>query len=218
MPHDSRNYFAEIDPQSKSAVRENASQRSVDTHQWIKSKPATADTDADVRQMWYSQKPTMYKSLTGADATPQASHAFGARVGAGIGKMVGALTTPKLQAQSAACNSKDYICWQCGYTTKMKNVKRDMVAHLGREENKQCLNLYSQSPDKREEVWVQLVHDPAIPAHCLCRQCGYTTRQSDAKRNMIRHLRHAQNKECLQLYSDSSDPQEMAWVRAVQER
>jgi len=34
------------------AVRGNASQRSVDSHQWFKSKPPTADTD--VRRSWYS--------------------------------------------------------------------------------------------------------------------------------------------------------------------
>ena len=77
--------------------------------------------------------------------------------------------------------------------------------------------MYSQSQDKREEIWVQLVHDPAIPEEYKCRKCGYTTKPSHAKQNMIRHLRNAQNKDCLELYSDSSDPREMAWVHAVQE-
>jgi len=44
-----------------------------------------------------------------------------------------------------------------------------------------------------------------------------TSDSSNGKRNMIRHLRNAQNKDCLELYSGSSDPREMAWVRAVQE-
>ena len=199
-------------------VREGVSQRSTDMHQWHKSKPADASSNINAKLMWYKQKPSVYNARTGPDAKQQSGRAFGERMGAAIGKMVGASATPKARARSAASNAQEYMCQHCGYKTTMGHVKIAMVAHLGREENKQCLNLYSQSPDKREEVWVQLVYDPAIPAHCLCRQCGYTTRQSDAKRNMIRHLRHAQNKECLQLYSDSSDPQEMAWVRAVQER
>jgi len=168
--------------------------------------------------MWYNQKPTVYKSLTGADAKPAASHAFGARVGANIGKMVGVSATPKARAQSAASNSQDYVCRQCGYTTKMKMVKRDMVTHLGREANKQCLDLYSESKDKRDEVWVQMVRDAVGPAVYLCRQCVYTTRKTDANRNMVRHLRRAENKKCLELYSDSIDTRDMDWVRSVQER
>jgi len=92
-----------------------------------------------------------------------------------------------------------------------------MVTHLSREANKKCLDLYSESRDKREEVWVQLVHAPAIPVEYLCRQCGYTTRMNDAKRNMVTHLRRAENKKCLDLYSDSSDTREMDWVHLVQE-
>ena len=100
----------------------------------------------------------------------------------------------------------------------MHSVKRDMVNHLSREANKKCLDLYSQSRDKREEVWVRLVHAPAIPVGYLCWQCGYTSRMADAKRNMVTHLRRAENKKRLDLYSDYSDAREMAWVRAVQER
>ena len=77
--------------------------------------------------------------------------------------------------------------------------------------------MYSQSQDKREQILVQLVHDPAIPVEYLCRKCGYTSQPNHVKRNMVRHLRNAKNKDCLELYSGSSDPREMAWVRAVQE-
>jgi len=197
-------------------VRESASQRSTDIHQWFKSKPANADSDAVAKLMRYKQKPSVRKSLTGPDAKTQPSRAFGARVGAAIGKMVGASATPKARARSAASNAQEYMCQHCGYKTTMGHVKIAMVAHLGREENKKCLDLYSQSQDKREKLWVKLVHEPVIGAEC--RHCGYTTTQRGAKRNMIRHLRREENKECLEQYSDSTDPQEMAWVRAVQDR
>ena len=99
----------------------------------------------------------------------------------------------------------------------MHSVKRDMVNHLSREANKKCIELYSQSRDKREEVWVRLVH-AVIPVGYLCRQCGYKSTMTDVKRNMVAHLRRAENKKCLDLYSDTSDTRDMAWVRAVQER
>jgi len=49
--------------------------------------------------------------------------------------------------------------------------------------------MYSQSQDKREQILVQLVHDPAIPMEYLCRKCGYTSKPPDVERHMIRHLR-----------------------------
>ena len=90
-----------------------------------------------------------------------------------------------------------------------------MPTHLRREENKTCLDHYSQSQDEREKLWIKLVHEPAIGAEC--QKCGYTTQQNGAKRNMINHLKRPENKECLKLYSDSTDPREMTWVRAVQD-
>jgi len=139
-------------------VRENASQRSVDAHQWFKSKPPTADTDAVVRQLWYSQKLTIYKSRTGSDVKNRPSYEYGARVGAGIGKFVGAVATPLRRAMEAAANSKDYQCRQCGHSYKMNNLKRNMVSHLSHEANKKCLDHYSESRDKREMDWARLVH------------------------------------------------------------
>ena len=182
-------------------MRESASQRSTDIHQWFKSKPANADSDAVAKLMRYKQKPSVRKSLTGPDAKTQPSRAFGARMGAAIGKLVGVPATPKAQASSAASIAQEYRCQHCGYKTTMNRVKIAMVAHLGREENKNCLDHYSQSQDEREKLWVKLVHEPVIGAEC--RKCGYTTAQSQAKRNMIRHLSRTENKDCLELYSDS---------------
>ena len=52
-------------------------------------------------------------------------------MGQGIGNAIGALITPKAAARSAASNAQEYKCRHCGYTTSKRNVKRDMVAHLG---------------------------------------------------------------------------------------
>ena len=156
----------------------------------------------------------MVRHLRRADAKPAASRAFGARVGARIGKMVGVSATPRALAQSAASNSQDYACRQCGYTTTMKHVKRDMVTHLGREANKQCLDLYSESEDKRDQVLVQIVRDGGVPVY-QCRQCVYTTSKHNLKQNMVSHLRRAENKKCLEMYSDSIDTRDMDWVRSV---
>jgi len=196
-------------------VRESASQRSTDIHEWFQSKPANADSDAVAKLMWYKQKPSVRKSLTGPNAKTQPSRAFGARMGAAIGKLVGVPATPQAKASSAASNAQEYRCQHCGYKTTMSQVKTAMPAHLGRDENKNCLDHYSQSQDEREKLWIKLVHEPAIGAEC--RKCGYTTQQNGAKRNMVRHLKRPENKECLKLYSDSTDPREMAWVRDVQE-
>ena len=140
-------------------VRENASQRSADAHQWVKSKPPTADTDAVVKRSWYDQKPTLNKSRTGCDETHKRGQGFGERVGAGIGKFVGMVATPVRRAMEAAANSKEYQCRQCGRGYRMGNVKRDMVTHLRSEANRECLVLYSESSDKREMLWVSLAQD-----------------------------------------------------------
>jgi len=103
-------------------VRESASQRSTDIHQWFKSKPANADSDAVAKLMRYKQKPSVRKSLTGPDAKTQPSRAFGARMGAAIGKLVGVPATPKAQASSAASIAQEYRCQHCGYKTTMRNV------------------------------------------------------------------------------------------------
>ena len=139
-------------------MRENASQRSVDAHQWFKSKPPTADTDAVVRRLWYGQTPTLYKSCTGSDAKHRRGYGYGERVGAKIGQFIGAVATPLLRAMQAAANSKDYQCRQCGCGYKMNNLKRNMVLHLSKEANRKCLVHYSESRDKREMEWVRLAH------------------------------------------------------------
>jgi len=195
-------------------VRESVSQQSEDIHKWFKSRPANADWDKAAERMWYEQKPSVRKSRTGPDAKQHKGHEFGARIGAAIGKLVGVPVTPHNKACSAASNAQEYRCRQCGYKTTMQNVKRAMPAHLGRAENKKCLDHYSQSLDAREKLWIKLVHEPAIGAEC--RKCGYTTTQRNAKRNMVAHLKRSENKECLKLYSDSTVPREMDWVRAVQ--
>ena len=133
-------------------MRESASQRSTDIHEWFQSKPANADSDAVAKLRWYNQKPTVYKSLTGPDAKPVAGRAFGARVGATIGKWVGVPQTPQAAASSAASNAQEYSCRHCGYKTTKRNVKTTMPAHLGRAENKKCLDHYSQSHDEREKL------------------------------------------------------------------
>jgi len=125
------------------AVRENASQRSVDSHLWFKSKPPTADTDMTVRRSWYSKNPAIYKSRTGSDAKNNSGFEWGAWVGAGIGKFVGALIPPLRRAQTDAINSQTYRCRQCGKGYRMGNLKRDIVPHLSRKENKKCFDLYS---------------------------------------------------------------------------
>ena len=71
------------------------------SHQWFKSKPPTADTDVAVRQLWYCQKPAIYKSRTGSDAKNHPRREYGARVGAGIAKFVVALVTPLSRARTA---------------------------------------------------------------------------------------------------------------------
>jgi len=132
------------------ATRENASQRSVDLHQKFKSKPPTADTDVAVRRLWYNQKPVIRTSRTGSDAKNQPSRAYGARVGAGIGKIVDAFSTPFSRARMSATNSQTYNCRQCGKGYRMGNLKRDKVPHLSRPANKKCFDLFSESSDKRE--------------------------------------------------------------------
>ena len=102
----------------------------------------------------------VYSSMysTDAQAWHHPARAYGARAGAGIGKFVGAFVTPKALAQAADSNSKDYQCRQNGKSCKMGNLKRNMVSHLSLTANKKCLELYSESGDKREMVWVRLVH------------------------------------------------------------
>ena len=51
-------------------------------------------------------------------------------------------------------------CRNCGYATQQHHAKRNMVAHLKRPENKECLKLYSDSADPREMAWVCAVQDP----------------------------------------------------------
>jgi len=136
-------------------VRENASQRSVDAHQWFKSKPPTADTDVDVRRLWYAEKPTLRISRTDGDVKTQAGREYGARVGKQIGQSIGAVTTELQRTMMAAINAKKYQCRQCGYGCTMGNIKRDMIKHLKSEANKKCLILYSESTDQREKVWVR---------------------------------------------------------------
>ena len=144
-------------------VREGVSQRSEDMHQWHKSKPADASSNINAKRMWYKQKPSVYKARTGPDAKQQSGRAFGERMGAAIGKMVGVPATPLAKDRSAANNAQEYTCRHCGYKTTMQNIKRAMPAHLGRAENKACLDLYSQSLDAREKRWVELVHEPPKP-------------------------------------------------------
>jgi len=184
-------------------------------HQWHKSKPADASSNINAKLMWYKQKPSVYKARTGPDAKQQSGRAFGERMGAAIGKMVGVPATPQAKDRIAATNAQEYTCRHCGFETTMRNVKRDMPAHLGRAENKTCLDLYSQSLDAREKSWVKLVHEPPIGVEC--RKCGYTTPKANAKRNMVAHLKRSENIECLELYSDSTIPRDMAWVRAVRD-
>ena len=197
------------------AVRESASQRSVDVHQWFKSKPAAADTDAAVRQLWYRQKPTIYKSRTGPGAKNAPSRAFGAWVCASIGKAIGAFITPKNSAVTAANNSKDYECRQCGKSCKMANIKRNMIRHLSHADNTKCIELYSESGDEREKLWVTAASNSTDSTDYECRQCGNSCKDTNIKRGMVLHLSHADNTKCLELYSKSSDQREMDWVTAA---
>ena len=85
-------------------------------------------------------------------------------------------------------------------------------------ENKPCLDLYSQSLDAREKIWIKLVHEPPKPPIVVeCRKCGFKPTQSRAKKHMVAHLKLPENNACLELYSDSTIPREMAWVRAVRD-
>ena len=130
----------------------------MDGHLWFKSKRPTADSDEDVRRLWYDKKPTLYTSRTGCDAPHQRGHGYEERVGAGIGKFVGMVATPERRAMEAAANSRDYKCQQCGCNYEMSNLKRNMDSHLSHKANKACLDHYSESTDKREMEWVRLAH------------------------------------------------------------
>ena len=110
---------------------------SPDSLLWFKSKPPTPDTDEDV----YSQKPATYKSRTGPDAKVQSGREWGARVGANIGKLAGALLSPLRRAQTDANNSKTYKCRQCGASFRVGNLKRDIVIHIRRPANKKYRSL-----------------------------------------------------------------------------
>ena len=92
----------------------------------------------------------------GPNAKNQSGREWGARVGAGIGKFAGALVSPLRRAQTDAINSQTYQCRQCGTSYRMGNLKRDIVPHLRRPANKKCLDLYSESSDKREMESVHL--------------------------------------------------------------
>jgi len=187
-------------------------------HQWHKAKPADASSNINAKRMWYMQKPSVHKALTGPDAKPRHGRAFGERIGLAIGKMVGVPATPEAKDRSAATNAQEYTCRHCDFKTTMGNVKRDMAAHLARAENKTCLDLYSQSLDAREKSFVKLVHEPLKPPIGVeCRKCGYKTPQNNAKRNMVAHLKRPENIQCLELYSDSTIPRDVAWVRAVRD-
>jgi len=86
----------------------------------------------------------------------QSGREWGARVGAGIGKFAGALLSPLRRAQTGATNSQTYKCRQCGAIFRVGNFKRDIVPHLRRPANKKCLDMYSESSDRREMEWVRL--------------------------------------------------------------
>jgi len=203
-------------------VRENASQRSVDAHQWFKSKPPTADTDVVVMRLWYGQKPTLRTSRTGGDAKSSAGREYGARVGATIGQWVGLVATPYRRAMVAAAHSKDYQCRQCGCGYKMTNLKRNMISHLSSEANRECLAHYSESRDEKEKEWVRLAQDQEtidaakIPQNYTCRQCGGGVNKQNLTRGMVSHLRSEANRECLAHYSESIDEREIEWVRRAQ--
>jgi len=136
-------------------VRENASQRSVDAHQWFKSKPPTADTDVDVRRLWYAEKPTLRNSRTGGDVKTRAGYGYGERVGKLVGQSIGKFKTEFQLTMMAANSSKIYQCRQCEFSCTTGNKKRDMIKHLKNKANKQCLILYSESTDQREIEWVR---------------------------------------------------------------
>jgi len=51
-----------------------------------------------------------------------------------------------------------------------------------------------------------------------CRQCGRGYRMGNVKRDMVTHLRSEANRECLVLYSESSDKREMLWVSLAQDQ
>ena len=113
---------------------------------------------------------------------------------------------------TAARESKDYECRQCGNSCKDSNIKRGMVIHLIHADNTKCLELYSKSSDQREMDWATAASDLK---DYECRRCGKSCRMRNIKRDMVRHLSHADNTKCLELYSKSSDQLEMDWVRLL---
>ena len=104
------------------AVRENASKQSVDSHLWFKSKSPTADTDEDVRRLWYSQKPSTHKSRTDSNAKHVSGREWGARVGVGIGMFAGQFVLPLYRAQTKANSAQIYKCQQCGDSLNVRHL------------------------------------------------------------------------------------------------
>jgi len=73
---------------------------------------------SDVRRLLFSQS----NSRTSPDAKQQLGHEWGARVGTGIRKFVGAGFTPLHRAQNAANSAKIYKCPQCGESMKLGHL------------------------------------------------------------------------------------------------
>ena len=51
-----------------------------------------------------------------------------------------------------------------------------------------------------------------------CRQCEFCCTTGNKKRDMVTHLRSEANRECLVLYSKSTDKREMLWVSLAQDQ
>jgi len=134
----------------------------VDLHFWFKSKLPTADTDKDVRRLWCSQKLVTPKSRTGPDAKPQSGHEWGARVRASIGMFAGQVVSPWRRARQAATSAQIYKCQQCGESFNVGHLKRDIVDDIRRPANKKCLDMFSESDDRREMDWVRLASQSEV--------------------------------------------------------
>ena len=83
-----------------------------------------ADTDKDVRRLWFAQNPVTRNSLTGPDAKPRPGQEWSAKVGAAIGKFIGVVPTPLHRAQNAANAARIYKCPQSGESMTMMHLKK----------------------------------------------------------------------------------------------
>ena len=169
----------------------------------------------DVKRLWFDQNPVTSTSRTGPDVKQRSGLDWAERVGAAIRKAVGKGTMPFQRDQHSANSARLYECPQCGESMTMKHQKRSMVIHIRKPENRECLNILSESGDLQQMQWARLAFESEYAENKCCPCCE---QDLGTRGNMSRHMGKPDNVDCLQYAGKSGDPQLMKIFEALQLR